>query len=48
MVTGPRGFLTYHGATPRYARLVLAYGRYLRLAVARVVRRDGRVHVESR
>ncbi len=48
MVTGPRGFLTYHGATPCYARLVLAYGRYLRLAVARVVRRDGRVRVESR
>jgi hypothetical protein len=46
MVAGPKGFLTYHGQTPRYGRLVLAYGRYLRLAVGKVVRRDGRATVE--
>jgi nitrite reductase/ring-hydroxylating ferredoxin subunit len=46
MVAGPQGFLTYHGRTPRYGRLVLAYGRYLRLAVGKVVRRDGRASVE--
>ena len=46
MLTGPHGFLTYYGPTPRYGRLVLAYGRILRLAVGRVVRRGGRVTVE--
>jgi hypothetical protein len=46
MVAGPKGFLTYHGPTPRYGSLVLAYGRYLRLAVGKVIRRDGRATVE--
>jgi nitrite reductase/ring-hydroxylating ferredoxin subunit len=43
MVSGPRGFLGYHGPTPGYTRLVLAYGRYLRLRVATVTRRAGRI-----
>lgn len=46
MVIGPRGFLAYHGKTPWYGRVVLAYGKILRLAVGKVVRRDGRVTVE--
>lgn len=46
MVAGPHGFLTYHGRTPRYGRLVLAYGKILRLAVGKVVRRNGRATVE--
>jgi nitrite reductase/ring-hydroxylating ferredoxin subunit len=46
MVSGPRGFLGYHGPTPGYTQFVLAYGRRLRLRVARVVRSDGRVRVE--
>ncbi|MGI8535433.1 MAG: Rieske (2Fe-2S) protein [Mycobacteriales bacterium] len=47
MVRGPHGFLTYHGPTPLYGRLVLAYGRYLRLRVGRVVRAAGWVRVEK-
>ena len=46
MVAGPQGFLTYHGRTPIYGRVVLAYGKVLRLAVGKVVRRNGRVSVE--
>ena len=46
MVSGPRGFLSYHGPTPGYTQLVLAYGRQLRLRVGRVVRAAGRVRVE--
>lgn len=38
MVQGPRGFFGYHGATPGYTQLVLAYGRRLKLRVARLVR----------
>jgi nitrite reductase/ring-hydroxylating ferredoxin subunit len=37
MVAGPRGFLGYHGPTPGYTKLVLAYGRRLRLRVGRVI-----------
>ncbi|WP_375485687.1 Rieske (2Fe-2S) protein [uncultured Jatrophihabitans sp.] len=33
MTQGPRGIFGYHGATPRYAQLVLAIGRTLRLRV---------------
>ncbi len=33
MVTGPRGFLGWHGPTPGYTELVLAVGRVLRLRV---------------
>jgi nitrite reductase/ring-hydroxylating ferredoxin subunit len=46
MVSGPRGFLFWHGPTPGYTGLVLAYGRRLRLRVARAVRRGSDVVVE--
>ncbi len=45
MVSGPRGFLGYHGPTPGYSRLILAYGRRLRLRVRDVVRAAGRIHL---
>ena len=38
MVTGPRGFLGYHGRTPGYTQLVRAYAQVLRLRVGRVAR----------
>jgi nitrite reductase/ring-hydroxylating ferredoxin subunit len=43
MVSGPKGFLGYHGPTPGYTQLVLAYGRHLKLRVATVVRQAGRL-----
>jgi nitrite reductase/ring-hydroxylating ferredoxin subunit len=43
MVSGPKGFLGYHGPTPGYTELVLAYGRHLKLRVADVVRQAGRI-----
>jgi hypothetical protein len=46
MVSGPRGFLGWHGPTPGYTQLVLGYGRWLRLRVGRAVRRNGRIDVE--
>lgn len=46
MVTGPRGFLGYHGPTPGYTQFVRAYSRYLRLRVRRVLRRGDRIEVE--
>lgn len=46
MVSGPRGFLGYHGPTPGYTQVVLSYGRVLRLRVGRVLRRAGRITVE--
>ena len=46
MVSGPRGFLGYHGPTPGYTSVVLAYGKRLRLQVRRVVRSAGRIRVE--
>jgi nitrite reductase/ring-hydroxylating ferredoxin subunit len=46
MVSGPRGFLGYHGPAPGYAQLVLAYSKVLRLRVGRVIRRAGRIVVE--
>ncbi len=45
MTEGPRGFLGYHGPTPGYTQLVLAYGRRLRLRVRTVLRRGGDVVV---
>ena len=47
MVAGPRGFLWYRGPTPGYTKLVLSYGRVLRLRVRKVVRRARRVHVDE-
>ena len=38
MVSGPEGFLGCHGPTPCYTGLVLAYGRHLKLRVAKVAR----------
>ncbi len=38
MVSGPRGFLGYRGPTPGYTEVVLAYGKWLRLRVRRLVR----------
>jgi nitrite reductase/ring-hydroxylating ferredoxin subunit len=46
MVEGPHGFLWYRGRTPGYTRLVLAYGRVLRLRVRRVLRRGDEVEVD--
>lgn len=46
MVTGPRGFLGWHGPTPGYTQFVLAYGRRLRLRVGKLRRRDGYIEVE--
>ena len=43
MVSGPKGFLGYHGPTPGYTQLVLAYGRHLKLRVGDVVRQAGRI-----
>jgi 3-phenylpropionate/trans-cinnamate dioxygenase ferredoxin component len=43
MLSGPKGFLGYHGPTPGYTQLVLAYGRHLKLRVATVVRQAGRI-----
>jgi hypothetical protein len=45
MVEGPHGLLGYHGPTPGYSRMILAYGRWLRLRVRRVVRSRGRLSV---
>lgn len=47
MVSGPHGFLGYHGRIPGYTQFVLAYGRKLRLRVGRAVRRGTEVVVES-
>jgi nitrite reductase/ring-hydroxylating ferredoxin subunit len=46
MVEGPHGFLAYHGPTPGYTQLVLAYARKLRLRVTRAVRRGEDVVIE--
>jgi hypothetical protein len=45
MVTGPRGFLGYHGRTPGYTQLVLSYGKVLRLRLRKVLRRGDDVVV---
>jgi nitrite reductase/ring-hydroxylating ferredoxin subunit len=39
MVSGPRGFLAYHGPTPVYAQLVRLLGRVVPLRVRRALRR---------
>ncbi|OMQ14970.1 (2Fe-2S)-binding protein [Modestobacter sp. VKM Ac-2676] len=38
MVTGPRGFLGWHGPTPGYTTLVRWFGQVARLRVRRAVR----------
>jgi hypothetical protein len=43
MVSGPKGFLGYHGPTPGYTQFVRAYGRVLKLRVATIARRAGRL-----
>ena len=43
MVTGPKGFLCYHGRTPGYSQVVRAYSRILRLRVAQLVRTGAEV-----
>ena len=45
MVSGPKGFLGYHGPTPGYTQFVRAYGKYLRLRVRRALRRGDDVVV---
>ncbi|HEV7872378.1 MAG TPA: Rieske (2Fe-2S) protein [Modestobacter sp.] len=45
MVSGPRGFLGYHGRTPGYSGLVRALGRFVPLRVRRAVRRGDDVVV---
>jgi nitrite reductase/ring-hydroxylating ferredoxin subunit len=46
MVQGPHGFLGYHGRTPGYTQIVLAYGRHLKLRVRRLVRTASGFDVE--
>jgi nitrite reductase/ring-hydroxylating ferredoxin subunit len=46
MVSGPRGFLGYHGPTPGYSGLVQALGRVVPLRVRRALRRGDDVVVE--
>ncbi|GAB3682346.1 Rieske (2Fe-2S) protein [Angustibacter aerolatus] len=48
MVSGPRGFLGYHGPTPGYSSLIRYVGRLWRLRVGRVEAQDGRVVVRDR
>lgn len=45
MVTGPRGLFGYHGRIPGYTEALLAVGQVFRLAVGRVHRSGGAVHV---
>ena len=47
MVEGPHGILGYVGRTPGYTQLVRAYGRFLTLRRARLVREGGRLVVRT-
>ncbi|SDO06876.1 Rieske [2Fe-2S] domain-containing protein [Klenkia soli] len=47
MVSGPRGFLGYHGPTPGYTGLIRLLGRVVPLRVRRAVRRGDDVVVEG-
>ena len=47
MVSGPRGFLGYHGPAPGYSGLVKRLGQVVRLRIRRAVRRGDDVVVES-
>ena len=46
MVSGPRGFLGYHGPTPGYTQAVRAYSQVLKLRVRRALRRGDDVVVD--
>lgn len=48
MVSGPHGFLGYHGKTPGYTQTVLAYGRKLRLQLGDVIRTAAGIEVRAR
>ncbi|MGN6607923.1 MAG: Rieske (2Fe-2S) protein [Jatrophihabitans sp.] len=48
MVSGPRGFLGWHGPTPGYTQLIRGLGRVVPLRVGRVVREAGRMVVRPR
>ncbi|WP_375474691.1 Rieske (2Fe-2S) protein [uncultured Jatrophihabitans sp.] len=46
MVTGPRGFLGWHGPTPGYTQAIRAFGRVARLRIGRLRRAaDGKLTV---
>jgi nitrite reductase/ring-hydroxylating ferredoxin subunit len=47
MVSGPRGFLGYHGPAPGYSWLVKRFGQVVPLRVRRAVRRGDDVVVEG-
>ncbi|MEU2348991.1 Rieske (2Fe-2S) protein [Modestobacter sp. NPDC049651] len=47
MVSGPRGFLGYHGPAPGYSGLVKRVGQVVRLRVRRAVRRGDDYVVEG-
>jgi nitrite reductase/ring-hydroxylating ferredoxin subunit len=47
MVSGPRGFLGYHGPAPGYAELVKRFAQVVRLRVRRATRRGNDVVGES-
>lgn len=46
MVSGPRGFLGWHGRTPGYSTLIRAVGSIVPLRVGRVRRQGRRISVE--
>ncbi|WP_222262277.1 Rieske (2Fe-2S) protein [Modestobacter marinus] len=47
MVSGPRGFLGYHGPAPGYSGLVKLFGQVVRLRVRRALRRGDDVVVDD-
>ena len=47
MVSGPRGFLGYHGPAPVYSGLVKRFGQLARLRVRRAVRRGNDYVIEG-
>ena len=46
MVSGPRGFLGYHGPAPGYSGLVKLFGQVVRLRVRRALRQGDDIIVE--
>jgi hypothetical protein len=47
MVSGPRGFLGYHGPAPVYSGLVKRFGQLARLRVRRATRHGDDVVVDE-